>query len=590
MPVHNADIAAVFDEVADLLEIQQASVFRVRAYRNAARVIRDQTSEVTAMLERGEDLTKLPGIGKDLAAQIEEIVTSGISRKLEELQKELPAGLVELLKIPGLGPKKVKLLFDELNITSTEQLSEAAEKGKLHPLPGFGEKTERAIVKALKTREGFGKRLMLAVAAQYAEPLAAFLSKIKGVKQVVIAGSYRRGKETVGDVDILVTAREGTPVMDRFVNYDEVAQVLAEGTTKSTVLLKSGLQVDLRLVPQECFGAALQYFTGSQAHNVAVRDLGVKSYLKINEYGVFRGAERIAGDTEESVYETLGLPWIPPELREARGEIEAARSGRLPRLIELSDIRGDLHSHTKATDGKNTLAEMARAARDFGLEYLAITEHSRRLTVARGLTPERLREHMREIDKLNEELDGIVLLKSIEVDILQDGSLDLPDDVLEELDLVVASVHSYFNLPRKEQTARVLKAMSHPCVTIIGHPSGRLIQEREAYDVDLEKVIEHAAETGCVLEVNSHPERLDLTDVYCRMAKENGVLVSIDSDAHNIYDFNNLRYGVGQARRGWLEAKDVLNTRPLTEMKKLLSSLKKQPAASARRSSGRRRH
>lgn len=574
MPVHNADVAAVFDEIADLLEIQQASVFRVRAYRNAARVIRDQTSEVASMLERGEDLTKLPGIGKDLANQIEEIVSTGSSGKLAELQMELPSALVELLKIPGLGPKKVKLLYDQLKITSTEQLAEAAEKGQLHALPGFGEKTEQAILKALKTRAGFGKRLMLATAAQYAERLAAFLRKIKGVRQVVIAGSYRRCKETVGDLDILVTAREGTPVMDCFLNYDEVAQVLAEGTTKSTVLLKSGLQVDLRLVRQECFGAALQYFTGSQAHNVAVRDLGIKAHLKINEYGVFRGEERIAGDTEESVYETLGLSWIPPELREARGEIEAARSGRLPRLIELSDIRGDLHSHTRATDGKNTLKEMARAARQLGLEYLAITEHSRRLTVARGLTPERLREHTREIDKLNEELDGIVLLKSIEVDILKDGSLDLPDDVLAELDLVVASVHSYFNLPRQQQTARVLKAMSHPCVTIIGHPSGRLIGEREAYDLDMEKVIKHAGQSGCVLEVNSHPQRLDLTDVYCRMAKENGVLVAINSDAHNIYDFNHLRYGVEQARRGWLEAKDVLNTRSLTQMKKVLASLK----------------
>ncbi len=522
------------------------------------------------MVKKNEDLTQIPGIGEDLARKIHEIVKTGTTQTLVKLERRLPPTITELLEIPGLGPKRVKTLYERLKIRSLAELSEAARAGKLRELPGFGEKTEAAILEALETHAQAPKRFELAVAAQYAESLAAYLRSTPGVKRVVIAGSYRRCKQTVGDIDILVTAADSRPVMERFVNGEEVRDVLALGDTRATVMLKCGLQVDLRVVDETCFGAALHYFTGAKAHNIAIRRLGQQRRLKINEYGVFKGAQRVAGDTEESVFAAVGLPWIPPELRENRGEIEAAAAGRLPRLVELADLKGDLHAHTKATDGHHTLAEMAEAARARGFEYLAITEHSRRLVVAQGLDPERLRRQIAEIDRLNERLDGIRLLKGIEVDILEDGRLDLPDSVLKELDLVVGAVHSRFDLPRKKQTARILRAMDSPYFTILAHPSGRLIGEREAYEVDMLEIIRHARQRGCYLELNAHPDRLDLLDIYCRMAKDEGVRIAISSDAHRIQDFENLKYGVGQARRGWLEKDDVLNTLPL---KKLLDAL-----------------
>ncbi|RMD79053.1 MAG: DNA polymerase/3'-5' exonuclease PolX [Gammaproteobacteria bacterium] len=571
MPVHNADIAAVFDEIADLLEIQGDNPFRIRAYRNAARTLRDMGVEVSELLAQGVDLSRLPGIGKDLAQKIEEVVRTGTLGQLEELRRQVPPGLTELLRLPGLGPKRVQALREHLGIEDLEALRRAAREGRIRELPGFGAKTEQAILQALAQRPAGGEeRVLLATATQYAEPLAEHLRRTPGVEQVVIAGSYRRAKETVGDLDILAIAADHQAVMERFTGYDEVARVLSRGTTRSTVILRSGLQVDLRVVGHESFGAALHYFTGSKAHNIAVRRLGVERGLKINEYGVFRGQRRVAGETEDSVFASVGLPFIPPELREDRGEIEAAQEGRLPELVRLEDLRGDLHCHTKATDGRNSLQEMAEAARKLGLSYLAITEHSRRLTVAKGLDPRRLRQHCAAIDRLNEELRGITLLKGIEVDILEDGSLDLPDEALAELDLVVGAVHSKFNLPRKQQTERILRAMDHRYFSILAHPSGRLLGQREPYEVDMERIIEGARQRGCFLELNAHPERLDLNDVYCKMAKEAGVLVSINSDAHSILDLGNLRYGVGQARRGWLEARDVLNTRPLGQLRRLL--------------------
>ena len=563
MPIHNADIAAVFEEIADLLEIQGENPFRIRAYRNAARQMEAMGAPAADMVAGGEDLTELPGIGDDLAAKIEEIVKTGKCKALEKLRAKLPPTITTLLKLPGLGPKRVKVLYDKLDIKTIAQLRAAARAGKIHDLPGFGEKTEATIREALEQHAEAARRFKLAIAAQYAEPLKKYLEQAPGVQQVVLAGSYRRFKETVGDIDILVTATAPGKAMDRFTAYDEVKDVLAKGATRATVMLKSGLQVDVRVVEQECFGAALQYFTGSKAHNIEIRRLAQERKLKISEYGVFRGEKRIAGDTEESVYRTVGLPWIAPELRENRGEIEAARAGKLPRLVERADLRGDLHAHTKATDGHNTLREMAEAAKAFGLEYLAITEHSRRLTVARGLDPQRLRRQINEIDRLNEKLDGITLLKGIEVDILEDGALDLPDEVLSELDLVVGAVHSKFNLPRAKQTERILRAMDHPHFTILAHPSGRLLDARAPYDVDMLKIIRQARGRGCFLELNAHPERLDLLDVHCQMAKDEGVLVAVSTDAHGVQDFNNLIYGVGQARRGWLGKEDVLNTRPL---------------------------
>jgi DNA polymerase (family 10) len=570
VPVHNADIAAIFSEIADLLEIQGANPFRVRAYRNAARTLQELGRDVRTLLRHGADLTELPGIGKDLAGKIQEIVDTGRCATLKKLEQEIPPALTELLKIPGLGPKRVKTLYQELDIHTSEQLQRAARDGRLRELPGFGTKTEQRILDALEKHAATGKRFKLAVAAQYADSLTGYLRQTPGVQQAMVAGSFRRNRETVGDLDILVTTDDSRTVMQRFVGYDEVAQVLSHGPTRASVILRSGLQVDVRVVKPASFGAALHYFTGSKAHNIAIRRLGQARGLKINEYGVFRDKTAVAGETEESVFRAVGLPYIPPELREDRGEIEAARAGALPRLVELSDLRGDLHAHTKATDGHHTLQEMAHAALARGLNYLGITEHSRHLAVAHGLDPQRLLKQIDDIDRLNEELAGITLLKGIEVDILENGDLDLPDPVLARLDLVIGAVHSQFHLTRAKQTERILRAMDHPHFSLLAHPSGRLLGRREPYDVDMLRIIRKARERHCYLELNAHPERLDLLDTYCQMAKEEGVLVSINSDAHTIDDFDNLRYGVGQARRGWLEKQDVLNTRPLKELRALL--------------------
>jgi DNA polymerase (family 10) len=570
MPVHNADIAAIFEEIADRLEIQGANPFRIRAYRNAARTLGELPQDARVLLEKGEDLTRLPGIGDDLAARVHEIVTSGRCSLLERLRRELPPAVTELLQIPGLGPKRVKALYHDLEVQTVEQLARAARDGRIRALPGFGAKTERNILQAVEAHASQTRRFKLAVAAQYADALTAFLQAIPGVNRVTVAGSFRRMRETVGDLDILVTAASDSPVMQRFTAYDEVADVLSAGTTRASVVLKSGLQVDLRVVERASYGAALCYFTGSKAHNIAIRRIAQKLGYKVNEYGVFQGARRIAGEDEASVYRSVGLPFIAPELREDRGEIEAAHAGRLPRLVEYADLRGDLHAHTKATDGHDSLRNMALAARSLGLEYLAITEHSRHLTVAHGLDPLRLARQCEEIDRLNSDLDGITLLKGIEVDILEDGSLDLPDAVLAQLDLVVGAVHSQFHLSRARQTTRILRAMDHPHFTLLAHPSGRLIDKREPYDVDMLRIIRHAGSRGCYLELNAHPERLDLLDTHCQMAKEEGVLISINSDAHSTFDFANLRYGIGQARRGWLEKDDVLNARPLAALRRLL--------------------
>ena len=570
MPVHNTEIAGIFDEIADFLEIEGENPFRIRAYRNASRTVSGLGAELKDMVADGEDLTKLPGIGKELAAKIHEILETGTAKALIKLQQRIPKTLIEILKLPNLGPKRVGVLYKDLTIKNLEQLSLAARKGRIRSLEGFGEKTEKAILEAVEARAQKEKRFKIAAVKPTVESLIDYLKKVPGVIDVVAAGSYRRSRETVGDLDILVTARKTSPVMKRFREYDEVADVLSGGTTRSSVILRSGLQVDVRLLEKSSFGAALQYFTGSKDHNIAIRRLGQQRGLKINEYGVFRFEKRVAGKTEESVYKAVDLPYIPPELRENRGEIEAAREARLPALVELKDLKGDLHIHTRATDGRNSLEEMALAAKKHGLKYIAITEHSDRLKVAGGLDPPQLMEQIDEIERLNDKLKGIRILKGLEVEILEDGSLDLPDAVLARLDLVVGTVHSYYNLPLEKQTERILRAMDHRYFSMLAHPTGRLINEREPYQVDLTRVIRKARERGCFLELNSSPRRLDLYDVYCQAARAEGVLVSINSDAHSINDFNNLAFGVGQARRGWLEKDDVLNTRPLARLRKLL--------------------
>ncbi|WP_447976889.1 DNA polymerase/3'-5' exonuclease PolX [Candidatus Nitrospira bockiana] len=572
MPLHNADIAARLDELADLLEIEGENVFRVRAYRNAARTVRDSSREITAMIRAGEPLEDLPGVGKDLAAKIEDLATTGTTAVLEAYRRRLPASLTALLTIPGLGPKRVRALHQALGVHTLEELCRAAREQRIRLIPGFGATTERHILEALEARAGVSRRFKLATAKQYADALVTYLQQAPGVTRITVAGSYRRAMETIGHLDILVTATAESPIMERFVAYEEVAEVLAKGGTRGTVRLTCGLQVDLRVVPSESYGAALQYFTGGKAHNIALRHLAQQRGLKLNEYGVFRDDDRIAGDTEESVYAAVGLPVIPAELRENRGEIEAARHGRLPVLIEADDLRGDLHSHTRASDGRNTLKDMALAAGARGYDYLAVTDHSKRLAMAQGLDVDRLLAQVDEIDRLNASLAGIRLLKGIEVDILEDGSLDLPDEVLGRLDLVIGAVHTHFELPRDRQTERILRAMDHAHFTILAHPSGRLIQERAPYEVDMTRIIRHARQRRCFLEVNAHPERLDLIDVHSQMAKDEGVLLSINSDAHSTVDLDNLRFGVGQARRGWLEAQDVVNSRPLRELRPLLAA------------------
>ncbi|MFO7984808.1 MAG: DNA polymerase/3'-5' exonuclease PolX [Desulfatiglandaceae bacterium] len=570
MPVQNADVADTFNKLADLLDIQGANPFRVRAYRNAARTVTSLPRNVADMINENKDLSELAGIGKDLAGKIREIVETGTLFQLQETERETPSELNQLMNVSGLGPKRVKALHQELGIRNLKELKAAAESGKVQNLEGFGQKTEQQILEELQQMNGSQARIKLLEAEQRAEPLVAYLKKTKGLKQIIVAGSFRRKKETVGDLDILVTCKTGSKVMDRFVRYEDVRKVVSKGTTRSTVVLRSGLQVDLRVLPQVSYGAALHYFTGSKNHNIAVRKIGTQKGLKINEYGVFKGDKRIAGKTEQEVYDQVGLSYIEPELREGRGEVEAAQKGELPHLIELKDIRGDLHSHTKATDGHHSLEAMVQAAKERGYEYLAVTDHSKKVTMAKGLNAERLAKQIKAIDKLNDKLEGIRVLKGIEVDILEDGSLDLPDEILKELDLRVCAVHYKQNLPQHKQTERILRAMDNPYFNILAHPTGRLINERKPMEVNLEKIMEAAVDRGCYMEINAHPDRLDLSDPYCKMAKEMDLKLAISTDAHSLSDLDFMRFGVNQARRGWLEAGDVLNTHSWKDLKKLL--------------------
>jgi len=574
MPIHNSDISRIFNQISDLLEISNANAFRVRAYRNAARTVDDLSQSVVAMLDEGRDLSELPDIGSDLAGKIREIVATGTLKMLQELEAKLSVELVELLKIDQLGPKRVGALYRELDIGSLDDLTQAARDGKIRELEGFGKKTEQKILKELKRLEEKESRWKYVAAEEVVNPLVDFLEESDDVGKVVVAGSYRRRRETVGDLDILVTCANPQRVMDRFVAYEDVDEVMAKGDTKSSVRLRNGLQVDLRVVAEESYGSALYYFTGSKEHSIATRKIAGKRDLKINEYGVFRASDDdekpCAGRTEKEVFTAIDLPYIKPELRENHGEIEAAQKGELPELITLEDIRGDLHAHTKATDGKNSIEEMVEAARELGYSYLAITEHSQAVTVAGGLDRQRLEEQIDAIDVLTGEYHGFRILKGIEVDILEDGTLDLPDEVLARLDFTVCSIHSRFNLSNEKQTERIIRAMDNRHFNILGHPSGRLINERPPYQVDMERVIDAARERGCILELNAHPDRLDLNERHCRLAKEAGVSVAISTDAHSTRGLNNMKYGIYQARRGWLAKDDVVNTRRVADLLKLL--------------------
>ena len=570
MPVANLTVAAAFDEIADRLEIQGANPFRIRAYRNAARTLQELPDNLAARVARGLPLAGLPGIGTDLAAKIVEIVQTGSCELLRTLRHDMPPAITELLQVPGLGPKRVKLLWQELGVHTPEQLLRAARDGRIRAVHGFGEATERRIESAIAAHLTREQRIKLATAAENAQAIVQYLRGESAVRRVIVAGSYRRMRETVGDLDIVVAGTAGRRIVDRFARYAEVEQTMAHGATRASVRLRGGLQVDLRVVPQESFGAALVYFTGSKAHNIALRRLAQERGLKINEYGVYRGERQIAGATEESVYRAVGLPLIPPELREDRGEIAAAAAGTLPRLVEFTDLEGDLHAHTSLTDGRDTLDDMIAAARALGWHYVAITEHSRRQAMSHGLDAAGVARQAADIARVNADAQGLRVLHGIEVDILEDGTLDLADDVLSHLDVVIAAVHSRFELSRARQTERILRALDNRWVAILAHPTGRLIGEREPYDVDMQAIVRKAKARGVHLELNAHPERLDLTDLHCRMCRDEGVLVAVSSDAHSTREFGNLRLGIGQARRGWLERANVLNTRPLPELLSLL--------------------
>jgi len=575
--MENLDIARTLEELADLLEIQGANPFRIRAYRNAVRTVEGLTRPIRVMVEAAEDLTELPAIGKDLAEHIVELVNTGRMTRLETLAGEFPRSLVELMRLDGVGPKKARKLFDTLDVRTVDDLERELKAGRVEALDGFGKKSAEKILRAIEDHRKHVGRFLLDDVEQLLTPVLEHVRGAPGVERVEVAGSFRRRKETIGDVDLLAQCEgDGTQVVEHFTAYPGAARVQASGGTKGNIVLPSGLSIDLRVIPPRSFGAALQYFSGSKEHNVAMRTRAVRKGLRVNEWGVFRvpegvdpetlgkeDGERVAGDTEEGVYQALGMAWVPPELRENRGEVEASLEDSLPKLVTLEDIRGDLQMHSTWSDGKASVEEMARACLARGYAYLAITDHSQAMAMVQGLTPERAREQWVEVEEVQERVPGIRILRSAEVDILKDGSLDLPDEILEALDVVVVSVHSFMDLDKKAMTERVLRALRHPQVDILAHPTGRLLNRREPFQMDVEEVLAAAAELDVAVELNANPNRLDFSDVAVHRARELGVKVVISTDAHAPRGLENMRFGVDQARRGWLEKDDVLNTLPL---------------------------
>jgi len=578
--MENLDVARTLTELADLLEIQGASPFRIRAYRNAVNTINSLSQPLKDMVAAGEDLTELPGVGKSVAKYIGEFLTSGSISRLEEVSAEFPRSLVQLMRLDGVGPKKARKLFEELDVRTVDDLAAELEAGRVQTLDGFGVKSAAKIIDAIEDHKKHTGRFQIRETERLIAGLLEHMQSAPGVARIELAGSLRRRKETIGDVDILAElGGDGTPVVDHFVSFSGAQRVVGAGSTKGSIVLHSGLQVDLRVIPSRSFGAALQYFSGSKGHNVAVRSRAVRQGLRVNEWGVFRvpeteddepigkeDGERLAGDTEQSVYEVLGMSWVPPELRENRGEVEAACEDELPELVSLEDIRGDLQMHSTWSDGKASVEEMARSCLERGYEYFALTDHSQAMAMVQGLTPERAREQWAEIEQVQELVPGIRILKSVEVDILKDGSLDMPDDVLEQLDVLVIPVHSFMDQNKKTMTDRVLRAMQHPSADILAHPTGRIINRREPFELDVEAVLEAAADLSVAVELNANPNRLDFSDVHVHRAKELAVPVVISTDAHSLRGLADMRFGVDQARRGWLEASDVLNTRSVEEM------------------------
>lgn len=569
----NAEIARFFYEIAELLELKGANPFRIRSYFRAAQTIETLTENLAGLAAAGK-LCDLPGIGESMAQKIAELLQTGKLRFYQDLKKEFPAGILELLKIPGIGPKHAARLYKELGVKNVNDLAAAARAGRIKDLPGLGEKAQQNILAGIEQYKHFSGRFTLDKAQTMAAILIGYLKSWPEVKKVAAAGSLRRWKETIGDLDILVVSQKPAKLMNRFSQMKEVKKILAQGPTKASIRLTMGLQVDLRAVAAASYGAALHYFTGSKEHNIRIRSLAITKGLKINEYGIFKvkGNKKIAGAEETEIFGTLGLDFIPPELREDRGEIAAAASHQLPKLIGLGDIKGDLHLHSQASDGVSSIEAMAEAARSRGYRYIAITDHSQSAKYAHGLEPERLLEQIKQIDKINANLANFRILKGSEVDIKPDGSLDFPEELLSKLDLVIGAVHSNFKMDRQTMTARIVKAMQDPRLKILAHPSGRLLGLRDPYQVDLEAVIAAAKKYGTILELNAHPKRLDLTDIYCQRAKKEGVLVVISTDAHSPAQLNNMAYGLATARRGWLEAKNVVNTLPLARLLARLGS------------------
>ena len=564
--MQNRAIAAMFNDIADMLEIKAESPFRINAYRRAARALEGLTEDIAAVVAR-DGLTEIPGVGSSTADKIREFLQTGTCAYYEDLRAQLPAGITTLMTVTEVGPKTAVLLHQRLGITTIDELERACRDHKVRTLPRLGAKTEENILKGIALLRRSKERRPLGQILPLAEELTGLLQAVKGVGTVSVAGSLRRMKEDIGDVDMLVTSSTPDAVIEAFTTWARVKQVLAKGPTRSSVILDNGVQADVRVVPRVSFGAALQYFTGSKDHNVKVRERAVRKGLKVNEYGVFRvdGDTRIGGKTEEDVYKAVGLPWMPPEIREDQGEVELAEKGRLPRLIQVGDIRGDLQMHTRWSDGTETVEAMARAAKALGYEYVAVTDHSQSLKFVGGVPVDELRANARAAKRASDKV-GIAVLMGTECDILPDGRLDYPDEVLKGLDLVVASVHTRFKMPAREMTARLVKAMQNPHVDILGHPTGRLLGSRESYEVDIEELIDGARTTNTALEINASPDRLDLRDIQAKRAKERGVLLVINTDAHSRYDLNFMKYGIGVARRAWLEPKDVLNTRPLKKL------------------------
>lgn len=568
--MNNDAIAAQFELLADLLEIQSANPFRIRAYRNAARTISGLAETLADSVTAGRNLTELPGIGADLARQIEEIISTGQHTGLQELKQQVPSGVLDMLRIPGIGPKKAAVFFQQLGLTTLDQLKAACEAGQIAKIKGFGAKTEASILQNISMAAEHVARISIADARAAAEAIVDDLRQLPEVSACEAAGSCRRRRETCGDLDVLAVANDSSIPMDRLAAHPLVETVLQRGETKQRVRLKTGVELDLRVVPEESFGAAMQYFTGSKEHNVELRHRAKELGLKVNEYGVFRGDEQIAGRTEADVYKSLGLPWIPPELRENRREFAWADANQLPELVQISDIRGDLHMHTTASDGAGTIEEMALAAKARGLSYIAITDHSKRVSMANGLDAARLREHWQNIRRIREQLSGIEILCGIECDILEDAQMDLPDDVLAEADIVVAVLHYGLRQPREQIMKRLLAAIRNPHVDIIGHCTGRMIGRREGADINFTELLNAAADHQVMLEINAHPSRLDLDDIHAAAAKDHGIPIVISTDSHSVNGYEVLQYGVDQARRAGLTKHDIANTRSLAEFRKLL--------------------